>query len=188
MIARYNSTVNSCVTDHNLLYGAFGMMWDASGCAVGMQMGGDPNFVNAVSAPFDFHLQTNSPAIGAGIRLPAVSADFDGDDRSRIPAVAIGAYEYETPPTLEITNTTRGGNASWLVGDQWAVTITGGRPDAQVAVTVGTWSAVLGYCDGSGNFGASGQAYPGNIGTSYEVWSVGGTRVNPNPLVITALP
>jgi pectate lyase-like protein/parallel beta helix pectate lyase-like protein len=187
-IARYNSTVNSCVIDHNLLYGAFGLMWDVSGCTVGVQTGGDPNFVNAVSAPLDFHLQANSPAIGAGIRLPAVSTDFDGDDRSQIPAVAIGAYEYETPPTLEIANTTRGGNASWLVGDQWAVTITGGRPDAQVAVTVGTWSAVLGYCDGAGNFGASGQAYPGNIGTSYEVWTVGGARVNPNPLAITVLP
>jgi hypothetical protein len=187
-IARYHSTANSCAIDHNLLYGALGMTSDTSGCAVGAQTGGDPSFVNAASAPFDFHLQANSPAIGSAVRLAAIAADFDGDDRSQLPAVAIGAYEYKTPPALEIANTTRGGNAFWMVGDQWAVTISGGRANAQVAVTVGTWSGVLGYCDGSGNFGASGQAYPGNIGTSYEVWTVGGARVNPNPLVITVAP
>jgi hypothetical protein len=100
-----------------------------------VQTGGNPNLVNAASAPFDFHLQGSSPAIGAGIRLAAISADFDGDDRSQIPAVTVGAYEYAPAP--EITNTTRGGNAFWFVRDQWAVTIALGRPNAQVAVTVG---------------------------------------------------
>ena len=47
------------------------------------------------------------------------------------------------------------------------------------------WSAALGYADNSGNFTVSGYAYPGNIGTTTELWTVGGALVNPSLLVIT---
>jgi hypothetical protein len=46
----------------------------------------------------------------------------------------------------------------------------------------------LGYADASGNFTISGSAYPGNIGTTSELWTVAGALVNPSPLVITVVP
>ena len=165
------STLNTCSIDHNLVYGASALMADTNGCAVGVtQTGGDPNFVNPTAAPFDFHLQANSPARGSGMT-----------------AADIGAYQFAAPASLQIVNTTRGG-AIWAVGDGWTITITGAVPMAQVEVAVGNWSATVGHADGSGNFTLSGNAYPGNIGTAYEVWTAGGAMVNPNPLVVTVVP
>jgi hypothetical protein len=46
----------------------------------------------------------------------------------------------------------------------------------------------LGYADDSGSFTMSGNAYPGNIGTTTELWTAGGALVNPNPVVVTVVP
>jgi hypothetical protein len=48
----------------------------------------NPRFVSAT----DYHLQTGSPAIGAGIAFAGLTRDFDGMPRPKNPA--IGAYEY----------------------------------------------------------------------------------------------
>jgi hypothetical protein len=74
----------------------------------------NPQVVNA--AGFDFHLQSNSPAIGAGLHtikdqpgghsVTAPLYDFDGRVRPNPPS--IGAYEYGsgtvTPPPNPPTN------------------------------------------------------------------------------------
>jgi hypothetical protein len=55
----------------------------------------DPQFVNGTS---NFHLQSTSPAIGAGVNISGLLTDFDGVSRPQ--AVngnfAIGAYEFNT--------------------------------------------------------------------------------------------
>jgi parallel beta helix pectate lyase-like protein/uncharacterized protein DUF1565 len=187
-ITRYSATIDNCTIDHNMTYGASGMLADRSGCNVGATLSGDdPSFVNPWSVPFDFHLRPGSPAIGVGIQLPVVASVASGELRTENPGTDLGAYPFATPAALGIVNTTSGAS-TWAVGDGWTVTITGGVPKAQVAVAVGIWSAALGYTDESGNFTSSGNAYPSNIGTVEERWTVGGAMVNPNPFVVTVVP
>ena len=183
-INRYSSTVNGCTISNNLVYGASGMMSDTSGCSVGATQNADPDFVNATSQPLDFHLQANSPAIAAGLSLGPVQLDFSGMAR---PQNDLGAYEYTAPPSLQIGNTTTGGN-TWSVGQGWALGIVGAAPGAQVQVSVGAWSGVAGYADGGGNFSTSGSANAGNIGTTDQIWTVGGAIVNPQSVVVTVFP
>jgi len=70
----------------------------------------DPLFVNASAG--DFHLQSNSPAIDAGISIPEVTTDFDGNPRPMdgdgdgVAKPDIGAYEYTgtyIPPQKDTT-------------------------------------------------------------------------------------
>jgi hypothetical protein len=57
----------------------------------------DPSFVNAGSG--DFHITQNSPAKDAGMTLPEVPCDFDGNSRPAGSAYDIGAYEYGGTPS-----------------------------------------------------------------------------------------
>ena len=59
----------------------------------------NPRFVNP--AAFDFHVQTGSPAIDAGLTLPDVPCDFDGNGRPAGSAYDIGAYEYGGTPSSD---------------------------------------------------------------------------------------
>jgi parallel beta-helix repeat protein len=54
----------------------------------------DPKFISSS----DFHLQLGSPAINAGISLPEVPCDFDGNKRPGGSAYDIGAFEYGSSP------------------------------------------------------------------------------------------
>jgi hypothetical protein len=56
----------------------------------------NPNFVNPSSG--DFHLQSSSPARDAGVSLPEVPCDHDGNARPSGSAYDIGAYEYGSSP------------------------------------------------------------------------------------------
>ena len=56
----------------------------------------DPRFVNPSAG--DFHLQSGSPAIDAGLTLPDVPCDHDGNKRPAGSAYDIGAYEYGSSP------------------------------------------------------------------------------------------
>jgi len=94
-ITRYTSSVASCSIDHNIVYGASGMMADASGCALGTnQIGVNPKFANASSAPFDFHVQAGGPGIDTGMNMATVSTDFDLNARPQGSSADIGAFEY----------------------------------------------------------------------------------------------
>jgi hypothetical protein len=53
----------------------------------------DPLLVNPPG--FDFHLRAGSPAIDAGLKLPAVPTDFDGKTRPRGAGWDIGAFEFD---------------------------------------------------------------------------------------------
>ena len=56
-------------------------------------MGGiDPKFRN--TAGFDFHLQLGSPAVGAGVAVTGLTADFDGVARPQGSSYDPGGYEY----------------------------------------------------------------------------------------------
>ena len=56
-------------------------------------MGGiDPKFRN--TAGFDFHLQLGSPAVGAGVAVTGLTADFDGVARPQGSSYDAGGYEY----------------------------------------------------------------------------------------------
>jgi hypothetical protein len=52
----------------------------------------DPHFINP--SGHDFHLQSNSPAIDAGIDI-GLTTDFDGNPRPRGAGYDIGVYEYQ---------------------------------------------------------------------------------------------
>jgi parallel beta-helix repeat protein len=60
---------------------------------------------------FDFHLNSNSPAVNAGVSVTTVTTDFDGNSRPSGSAYDIGPYEYVTgggvnptvPPTTPPT-------------------------------------------------------------------------------------
>ena len=55
----------------------------------------NPLLVNITTLPFDFHLQSSSPAINAGMTLTSdVTTDFDNISRPQGPAFDIGAYEW----------------------------------------------------------------------------------------------
>jgi len=60
---------------------------------IGTSSGYKPMFVSS-STPYDFHLQSGSPAIDAGLTLSQVPYDFDGTARPQGSAYDIGAYEY----------------------------------------------------------------------------------------------
>ena len=101
-IVRYWSSATACVIDHNMVYGALGLISDSSGCFVGTnQIGADPRFVNVSTAPFDFHLQPESLAIDAGVIISGITSDVDGLARSQGRSTDLGAHEYPVPiPTL----------------------------------------------------------------------------------------
>ena len=94
-IAQFQSVVDSCAIDHNLVFGASAMILDSSGCtASSNQTGVDPLLVNASTAPYDFHLSPSSPAIAAGAALPDVVWDFDGNIRPMNLPYDVGAYAF----------------------------------------------------------------------------------------------
>lgn len=97
-ITRYTSSINGCSIDHNIVYGASGMMADSSGCTLGsIQIGADPMFLNISSAPYDFHVQAGGPGIDTGMNIATVSTDFDLNPRPQGSSADIGAFEYVPP-------------------------------------------------------------------------------------------
>ena len=97
-LTRYTSSIAGCSIDHNIVFGASGVMADSTGCTLGSnQIGANPNFANAASAPFDFHVQVGGPGIDTGMTLTAVPTDFDLNLRPQGSSSDIGAYEYVPP-------------------------------------------------------------------------------------------
>ena len=94
-IITYTSSISSCSIDHNLVYGASGMIASSTGCTLGTnQVGANPLFTNIATAPFDFHVLAGGPGIDAGVNIAVVNHDFDGNPRPLGSSTDIGAYEY----------------------------------------------------------------------------------------------
>jgi hypothetical protein len=64
------------------------------------QIGPDPMFVNASTAPYDFHLQPGSLAIDSGVNILGVTSDADGVARPQGRYTDLGAFEYALPATV----------------------------------------------------------------------------------------
>jgi len=105
-ITRYSATISGSPFDHNLVYGVNTIISDVTGFTIGInQIGANPLFVNASTAPYDFHAQTGGAGIDAGVNLSAVLSDFDGVTRPQGLSTDVGAYEYPVvlvvmPPTI----------------------------------------------------------------------------------------
>ena len=70
---------------------------EAEMSSVSGSLSGDPKFVDAANG--DYHLESDSPAKGAGVSCPEIDKDLDGRQFAAVPS--IGCYEFassETPP------------------------------------------------------------------------------------------
>src|SRR5439155_5411161 len=62
--------LNGCTIDHNIVYGATAVIDEPAWCSMSSnQVGSNPMLVNTSTAPYDFHLQSSSPAIDAGVAV-----------------------------------------------------------------------------------------------------------------------
>ncbi|WP_436239681.1 choice-of-anchor Q domain-containing protein, partial [Paenibacillus sp. LjRoot153] len=115
-----NNQLNGSVGTHNtydsnLVYGNTILDWRLAAQNTHLNTVADePEFVNY--AGHDFHLQSDSKAINAGVTANAPSTDFEGN--SRVGKVDIGAYENQVSTTKTLTFyhhdsvSTTSGNAS----------------------------------------------------------------------------
>lgn len=138
-IANVGVSFTSCAIDHNLVYSRTATVGlidtTPAGCSVASNiLNKDPLLTTPTVPAFDFHLQAGSPAIGAGVILAAVPADFGGAARGS--RNDLGAFQYGgaatggTPPPA----TTISGLASSGVGQTGATVnwTTNNAADGQV--------------------------------------------------------
>lgn len=103
--------MDGCTVYNSIVYGNSGGNWGGgalsyfiSCCTTPLPAGlgnisQDPHFVN--QAIGDFHLQSNSPCINAGNNgYVADGLDLDGNLRMTGGTVDIGAYEFQSPPSV----------------------------------------------------------------------------------------
>jgi len=95
-MTQYAAILSGCSFDHNLVYGVSSILsGGTSGLTIGTNsIGSNPMFVNASTAPYDFHEQSSGAGIDAGMNLAAVSVDADGVSRPQGARTDQGAYEY----------------------------------------------------------------------------------------------
>ena len=80
--------------------------WQAATGLDGASLSADPRFVMATgpAATLDLHLRASNPAEGRGVLIGSVTNDFDGQTRSSLTPVDIGAdagnFTYDPPPTI----------------------------------------------------------------------------------------
>ncbi|WP_395748319.1 beta strand repeat-containing protein [Prosthecobacter sp.] len=133
-------------SDYNILYvtGKGGMLglfngqdyatlaeWQA---ATGMDASSavqDPRFVNATgtAAVVDLHLQSSNPAEGQGVLIASITKDFDGETRSSLTPVDIGAdagsFTYDPAPAISLPQLSSGTMANRVLTG-WATIIDDG--------------------------------------------------------------
>jgi hypothetical protein len=104
-LTRYQATITNSPFDHNLIYGVSSIISDSTGLTIGAnQIGPNPSFINASTAPYDFHSQSGGAGVDTGMNLAPVPIDFDGNARPQGSSTDLGAYEYVvtavTPPPV----------------------------------------------------------------------------------------
>ena len=82
----------AAVVKNNIAYGNNSIINDGTGTSLSNNLITDPKFVSLSN--YDFHLQSTSPAINAGVSITEVTTDIDGTPRPQGGAFDIGAYEY----------------------------------------------------------------------------------------------
>ncbi|MFA4817191.1 MAG: choice-of-anchor Q domain-containing protein [Parcubacteria group bacterium] len=93
----WGHTSTQVIMSNNLKYPSGAPWLNTSYCTPGLftmsgNISADPMFVNKLG--YDFHLQSDSPAINTGLVTNAPSADFDRNTRPQGAGFDIGAYEY----------------------------------------------------------------------------------------------
>src|SRR5207245_1304891 len=90
---QYGATLSGCSFDRNLVYGVSTIMSSGAGVSIGTNtMGSNPMFMNASSAPYNFHVQSSGAGINAGMNLAMVPVDFDGMSRPQGSSTDQGAF------------------------------------------------------------------------------------------------
>jgi hypothetical protein len=91
------SPVGFITANNNISYGNRSTNYNPDYCGGGTASWANNGMIQAnplfVSVTSDFHLQTGSPAIGAGIALPSMIQDFSGNPRPSPTGWDIGAYD-----------------------------------------------------------------------------------------------
>jgi hypothetical protein len=89
----YTGTKSGVLINNNITYGGVIKSSSPSGVTFTANLDNiDPLFAKV--GIFDFHLQSSSPARGAGISLAAVVDDFDGLLRLQLAVSDVGAYQF----------------------------------------------------------------------------------------------
>jgi hypothetical protein len=102
--------------------------WQAVTGLDGASLSADPRFVNATgtSATVDLHLRASNPAEGRGVLIGAVTNDFDGQTRSSLTPVDIGAdagnFTYDPPPSITYPLLSNGTTANRILTG-WATIV-----------------------------------------------------------------
>ncbi len=95
---------SSCAVQDNIVYGSGVALGAPSNCsASNNRLNTDPLLVNAASAPYDFHLTANSPAIDTGATLSTIRTDVFGNARPQGNGYDVGAAEYAAAVPLSIS-------------------------------------------------------------------------------------
>jgi len=93
-LERYTSTLSGCTVENNMVYGASSVMGDASGCSLGSNLlGQNPMFMDIQAIPYNFNLQTGSPAINEGVYSSSVPDDYTGRMRPVASTTDAGAFQ-----------------------------------------------------------------------------------------------
>ncbi|MDE2041170.1 MAG: right-handed parallel beta-helix repeat-containing protein [Patescibacteria group bacterium] len=162
-IDSYEASGGGVVIDHNLIYGNSGGLWTFTRGGSSYTYTTTANITNAsplfVNSSSDFHLQSSSPAINAGVTVAGVSPDLDGVSRPQGSAYDMGAYEY--------------------VGSSGAVTTT---PTPTSVAPAGPYSLTV-------NVGANGSVSSGGGSLRYCTGSCSISPVSPGVVIsLTAYP
>lgn len=128
----------TCTIDHNIT--TVGRIFDSRyPCDLSSNLTNtDPKLVNTAAPPFDFHVQTGSPGIGAGVRVDNLPDDCDGAPRSTHSGFDVGAYAFLPVSLSPIASVENGASlVPTSVSPGQVVSINGsmfGPPDAASSV------------------------------------------------------
>jgi hypothetical protein len=103
---------SDCTIAHNIIYGP-NSVTDGPYCSSSNNQFEDPKLIDASSAPYDFHLQSSSPAIDAATAVSEVNTDYDGVSRPQGQAPDIGACEYHSSTSALPGNSSTSGLAAY---------------------------------------------------------------------------
>jgi hypothetical protein len=146
-IIETGTTGTNNVYKDNLVFGGNTAIQLNNGLQATGTVNKDPMFVNNTgTASGDYHLQSNSPARGAGLALAGITTDFDGVTRPQSGTTDIGACLFDvsnTTPTATITasptSLSYGGGSStisWSTTNATSATLNGAPVAVNSSVAV----------------------------------------------------